>query len=49
VVKAWSLAGGNIDTWFDHKGYELINGLIHWWIYDWMDYWEVVETVEGGA
>lgn len=24
--------------WLDHKGSELISGLIHWWVNNWMDY-----------
>jgi hypothetical protein len=28
-------------------GAYLINGLVHWWIHNWMEYWKVVETVGG--
>jgi hypothetical protein len=35
--------------WWDHEGSEVINGLTHWWIPSSMGYWEVMETLGGGA
>jgi hypothetical protein len=35
VSSWWSYWG-----WLDHKGANLINGLIHWWVHSWTGYWE---------
>jgi hypothetical protein len=43
LVSCWLC---DMDRWLDHEGSDLINGLIHWWIYNWMDNWEVVAWLE---
>jgi hypothetical protein len=36
-----------IEKWLDHEDSALINGLICSWIPNWMDYWELMKTLEG--
>lgn len=36
VLKAGFPDGGALERWWDHKGFNSINGLIHWWVSGWM-------------
>jgi hypothetical protein len=38
VLKAWSQADGAIKRWLDHKGANIINELINWWVHSWVSY-----------
>jgi hypothetical protein len=44
VLKAWSSACGSFRKQLVCEGSDLINGLIHWSIQNWIDYWDMVET-----
>lgn len=36
VLEDWSIDGGGVDGWLNHKGITLTNGLIRCWAFCWM-------------